>query len=137
MEGEAIVVHPRENRVYVLNPTASAAWHLADGTRTTSQISAAVTRRFGADTGRVAADLARLWLALCERDLLELLAAPADEPAGGHPSDERAIPSTRYAVPVIESEEVLEILAAVCSSVRTNDPVFSCMSFGSCQIPFQ
>ncbi len=32
-----------------MNPTASAAWHLADGTRTTSQISAAVARRFGAD----------------------------------------------------------------------------------------
>lgn len=134
--GEAVVVHPRENRVYVLNRSASAAWGLADGTRSEAEIAAAAAALVDAEGHQVAADLAVLWDVLAERGLLERsekravtpvgAALPWGQPNGGEP----------YESPAILSEEVLEVLAAVCSSVRTADPQFGCRGFGSCQIAF-
>ena len=138
VDGEAVVVHPRENRVYVLNAVASLAWGQADGVRSDTEIAAVVAESFGTtDEQHVARELALLWEALRERDLLELRPARAAKPIGAKGLAWPQPPAaSEYESPKILSEEVLEVLAVVCSSARTNDPVFSCASFGSCQIAF-
>ncbi len=138
VDGEAVVVHPRENRVYVLNASASLAWGQADGVRSDTEIAAAVAESFGTtDEQQVARELTLLWEALRERDLLELLPARAAKPIGAKDLVWPRPPvAGEYESPKILSEEVLEVLAAVCTSARTNDPVFSCASFGSCEIAF-
>lgn len=132
VEGEAVVIHPGENRVFVLNRAAAAAWRLADGTRRASEIAAAVAARFHVPEDDTARDIENLWRDLRERDLLETLPAAGKPPPHTQGEDGEG----PYETPAVVSEEVLEVLAAVCSSARTSSPVFSCRAFGACQIPF-
>lgn len=45
-EGEVVIVHPDTNMVRMLNPVGSRIWELADGTRTISEIAAALVEEF-------------------------------------------------------------------------------------------
>jgi hypothetical protein len=137
VEDEAVVVHPQDNRVYVLNPAAAAAWGLADGTHTCRQIAEVLAGRYSANVEQVAADLDTLWAELAQRGLLLEQEAAAATPAGQGTASWPLPPTgSDYTPPRIESEEALEVLAAVCSSARGSASLSVCRTFGACQVAF-
>jgi hypothetical protein len=137
VEDEAVVVHPRDNRVLVLNPLAAAAWGLADGTRSEQDIVQRLAEATSLDPATLEADLNRLWDDLQQRELLDLPTEARQKPVGeGAAQWPAPQPHTVYDAPRVLSEEVLEVLAAVCSSGRSNHPTMGCRSFGACVVAF-
>lgn len=44
--GEAVILVPAENKVFILNPVGSRIWELADGTRSPEHIALTLTEEF-------------------------------------------------------------------------------------------
>jgi len=68
---EVVFLDVERAEFLALNPSGAALWgHLVDGT-SRDQLAAALTERYGLDSGRATADVERLLADLAERRLLE------------------------------------------------------------------
>ena len=61
MDGEAVLVHPGQGRVRVLNPVGARLWELADGGRDIAALAAALVAEYDVSPERAEADV----LAFC------------------------------------------------------------------------
>ncbi len=130
--GEALVVVPSRAEAHVLNEAGSLAWALMDGSRTSLDIAREIARRYSFPEEEALRDL--------QAFLSDLDAIGAAGPAEGPP--ETAAPPqeppepTRYEPPAVAETQAMEVVAALCSTVRgTADG--TCRSLGACQKPFE
>lgn len=65
VDGEAVLVHPRQGKVRVLNAVGARLWELTDGQRSVEDLAQALTVEYEVDLARARADV----LAFCQ-DLL-------------------------------------------------------------------
>ncbi len=68
--GEAVIISPAEAMVRMLNRVGSRIWELADGTRTSEEIAAALTAEFAVDLDHARASVAGFLDQLAERGLI-------------------------------------------------------------------
>ena len=61
IEDEAVLVHPLQGRVRVLNAVGARVWELADGQRTVSEIAQTIGAEYDVELSRAQADV----LAFC------------------------------------------------------------------------
>ena len=118
IEGEAILIVPPRREAHVLNETGSAAWALLDGTRTPGEIAGRLAERYEVGTDEAARDL--------DAFLDDLGRRGAVEPDGASPGTLAPEPvppePTRYAPPSVAETHPMEVLAALCDSMRTGLP---------------
>ncbi|MBN1220170.1 MAG: PqqD family protein [Anaerolineae bacterium] len=57
MDGELLLYHPGQTKIFYCNPTASLIWHLCDGQRTVKEITALLRQAFPAAASAIAADV--------------------------------------------------------------------------------
>ena len=77
IEGQATVVQARESEVHILNPVGTRCWELADGTRSLSEIVAAICDEFEVGLAQAQADVEAFVSDLAARDLLMLVEGSA------------------------------------------------------------
>ncbi|MCX6032229.1 MAG: PqqD family protein [Chloroflexi bacterium] len=70
IDGEAVIVHPRQGVVRVLNGVGSRLWELADGRRSAAELAEAITREYEVDGARASAETLAFLTDLAERDLV-------------------------------------------------------------------
>ena len=70
VDGEAVIIHPRQGRVRVLNGVGSRLWELADGQRRVVELTEIVTREYNVDGDRAATETLAFLTDLAERGLL-------------------------------------------------------------------
>jgi hypothetical protein len=116
VDGEAVLVHPQNNRVFVLSRTASMAWGFADGTQSDLAIAQRIAEHFDQDVDSVTEEIQTLFEELAQNELMALESAPTPSAKGRDWPDPLA---GVYESPKVMSDEVLEVLAASCTSART------------------
>ncbi len=57
MDGEAILVHPAQGKVRVLNPVGARIWELADGSRDLGALAGAIAAEYDVSPERALADV--------------------------------------------------------------------------------
>ena len=62
IEDEAVLVHPLQGKVRVLNAVGARVWELADGQRTVAEIAQTITAEYDVELPRAQADV----LAFCD-----------------------------------------------------------------------
>lgn len=70
LDDEAVLVHPVQGKVRVLNPVGARVWELADGQRTLTAIVEAIAAEYQADPARVEIDVATFCEDLAQRGVL-------------------------------------------------------------------
>lgn len=70
VDGDISLYDAKEERVIVLNPTASDVWRLADGEMTVDQIALVLSKAYQADPDDIKPDVERLIESLVEQKLL-------------------------------------------------------------------
>jgi hypothetical protein len=129
--GEAVLVVPSRSEVHVLNEGGSAAWALIDGTRTACEVAREIADRYSEAEDRAVRDIEDFLADLESRGAVDFGTEPADSAA---PRGEVPAP-TRYEPPAVVETQTMEVVAALCSSVR--DGGGTCRSLGACQKPFE
>jgi Fe-S cluster biosynthesis and repair protein YggX len=79
LEGEAVLVHPGQGKVKVLNELGAEIWQRLDGKRTLLEIVEALFKRYHVDRTVLEQDVIRFVQGLHERDLVSI-EEPADSP---------------------------------------------------------
>jgi len=72
IDGEAVVVHPQQGKVQVLNPVGARLWELADGRRTVAELAQAIVAEYAVDLPRAQADALAFCEDLVKREVLTL-----------------------------------------------------------------
>lgn len=72
VDQEAVLVHPGQNRVRVLNPVAARLWELADGSRTVGEMARVIADEYTVDAVQAEADAAAFCEDLAGRGLFSL-----------------------------------------------------------------
>lgn len=72
VDGEAVLVHPGQGKVRVLNAVGARLWDLVDGERTVAEVARAVADEYDVDLGTAQADAVRFLADLAGRGLLEV-----------------------------------------------------------------
>ncbi len=62
MDGEAVLVHPAQGKVRVLNTVGARIWELADGSRDLAAVAEAIAAEYDVSLARALADV----IAFCE-----------------------------------------------------------------------
>ena len=57
IDGELLLYHPGQTKIFYCNPTASLIWQLCNGQRTVEEIIALLRREFPAAASAIAADV--------------------------------------------------------------------------------
>ena len=70
LDGEAVLVHPVQGKVRVLNPVGARVWELADGQRTLGDIVEAIATEFQVDVARVETEVPVFCEDLAQRGVL-------------------------------------------------------------------
>ena len=70
LDDEAVLVHPVQGKVRVLNPVGARVWELADGQRTLGAISRVIASEFAADLARVQIEVPAFCEDLAQRGVL-------------------------------------------------------------------
>ncbi len=70
LDDEAVLVHPVQGKVRVLNPVGARVWELVDGQRTLGAISRVIASEFAADLGRVQIEVPAFCEDLAQRGVL-------------------------------------------------------------------
>lgn len=70
VDGDISLYDAKNERVIVLNPTASDVWRLADGEMTVDQITEALGKAYRADPAEIKPDVEKLIDSLVEQKLL-------------------------------------------------------------------
>jgi hypothetical protein len=74
IDGEAVLVHPGQGRVRVLNAVGARLWELADGQHTAGEVAEVVASEYTTDIDRVRSDALAFYDDLIERGVLQLAA---------------------------------------------------------------
>ena len=82
LDGEAVILDERLDRLHLLNHTATLLWQLFDGDATLAELAAELSDELGADRAAVLADLVAISGHLGDEGLLEGVARRED-PADG------------------------------------------------------
>jgi hypothetical protein len=72
MDGEAVLVHPRQGKVRVLNRVGARVWELADGQRTVGDLARAISGEYDVDAERALGDVTVFCEDLVARGLFSL-----------------------------------------------------------------
>ena len=72
IESEAVVVHPQQGKVRVLNPVGARLWELADGQRTVAELAGAIVAEYDVELPRAQADALAFCADLVGRGVLTL-----------------------------------------------------------------
>ena len=134
--GEAVVIVPSRSEVHALNESGSAVWALADGTRTRGEISREIAERYGVPGDAASADVETFLADLASRGAVESEDEVRDAPPASH---EMPAPGP-YSPPGIAETQKIEVVAALCSSLRESGPKPKpgrCRTQGACQKPFE
>jgi hypothetical protein len=70
LDDEAVLVHPVQGKVRVLNPVGARVWELVDGQRTVAAIIEAIAAEYQADPARVEIDVTAFCVDLAQRGVL-------------------------------------------------------------------
>ena len=70
VDDDLIVFNPASDTYFTLNRTAREAWELADGTRSASEIAAALADRYGVDLDQIRDDIVEIISGFKETGLL-------------------------------------------------------------------
>jgi hypothetical protein len=62
VDGEAVLVDPKQGMVRVLNPAGARIWEMIDGRRTVAELAAGITAEYDIEASRAQADT----VAFCE-----------------------------------------------------------------------
>jgi len=137
--GEAVVIVPARHEAHVLNGPGSAAWALMDGKRARPEIARALSERY-----RVSGETAARDLDGFIAKLIALGAAEAGESPSPSSAPEPELPDgSAYEPPTVAETQALEVVAALCSSLREGagggkpKPPGTCRTLGACQKPFE
>jgi hypothetical protein len=71
IEEEAVLVHPTQGKVRVLNPVGARLWELTDGTRSLADLAGVLVAEYDVDLGQAQADVLAFCTDLVERGLLQ------------------------------------------------------------------
>ena len=72
IDGEAVVVEPKDAMINIINETGTRIWELADGKRTVREIAGLIAEDFDVSRDRALADTAEFLLDLKEKGLVIL-----------------------------------------------------------------
>jgi pyrroloquinoline quinone biosynthesis protein D len=72
IDGEAVLVHPGQGKVRVLNPVGARLWELANGDRTAGDIVWIIASEYEVDPARAEADVLAFYSDLVDRGVLTL-----------------------------------------------------------------
>ena len=72
IEGEAILVHPGQGKVRVLNPVGARLWELADGTRSLADMAETLVSEYDVELAQARADVLAFCTGLMDCGLLRL-----------------------------------------------------------------
>jgi hypothetical protein len=70
LDDEAVLVHPVQGKVRVLNPVGARVWELVDGQRTVAAIVKAIAAEYQADPAHVEIDVTAFCVDLAQRGVL-------------------------------------------------------------------
>lgn len=70
VDGDISLYDTQEERVIVLNPTASDVWRLADGDMTTDEIAETLSKAYGSSVATIRPDVESLLESLIDQGLL-------------------------------------------------------------------
>ncbi len=73
IDGEAVLVHPGQGKVRVLNPVGARLWELADGRRDVAALAAALAAEYAVPAERAAADALAFCADLVRRGVMVLV----------------------------------------------------------------
>jgi len=73
IDGEAVLVHPGQGVVRVLNEVGAYLWERIDGVRSATDLTDAVVAEYEVDPARAQADVLAFLAALAERGVIELM----------------------------------------------------------------
>lgn len=79
LDGEAVLLDQQENRLHLLNHTATLAWQLFDGEATLHELARDISAELGVDREAVLADLVGVTRSLGAEGLLEGVAADRED----------------------------------------------------------
>lgn len=71
-DGEAVLVHPSQGKVRVLNGVGTRIWELTDGARTVGDIADVISTEYQVDPAQAESDAMAFCIELVERGLLTL-----------------------------------------------------------------
>jgi hypothetical protein len=77
IDGEAVLVHPGQGKVRVLNPVGARLWELADGTLTVGGIAQVIAVEYDVDLAQAENDALAFCRDLAERGVLTVTLRPA------------------------------------------------------------
>jgi hypothetical protein len=72
IQGEAVLVHPGQGKVRVLNEVGARLWELADGKRTIAEMARVIADEYAVDAMEAQSDAAAFCADLAGRGLLHL-----------------------------------------------------------------
>ncbi len=78
IEGEAVIIVPREDKVKVLNGIGSRIWELLNGTRDIEQITSEITSEFDVPHDEALKDIMEFINELYQKNMVVLLNSPKD-----------------------------------------------------------
>jgi hypothetical protein len=70
IDDEAVLVHPLQGKVRVLNAVGARVWELADGQRTVAEIAQTITAEYDVELPRAQADVLAFCDDLAQADVL-------------------------------------------------------------------
>ncbi len=71
IDGEAVLVHPGQGVVRVLNQVGAYLWELTDGERSAADLAAALVAEYEVDPARAQADVLAFLADLAERGVID------------------------------------------------------------------
>jgi len=70
VDDEAVLIHPQQGKVRVLNSVGARLWELADGERTIAEMAAVIAGEYAVSPTRAESDALKFCTELIERGLL-------------------------------------------------------------------
>ena len=71
IDGEALLVDPKDSRIYPLNTVGTAIWELLDGRKRCGDIAAAISEEFEADESAIQKDVRKFLEDMVEKGLVK------------------------------------------------------------------
>lgn len=119
VENEAVIVLPESDRIFVLNSTGSIIWTMLDGSRSLDEISTHISEDCRVDKETAAKDVTKIVSLLKSHSLLEELDR-VQEPTNDNPTVPVCV---KYEPPAILAEEEIAVVAGLCTSGHSGDPL--------------
>lgn len=82
MDGEAVLVHPAQGKVRVLNRVGARIWELADGSRDLAALAQAIAAEYDVSLAQAQADISAFCEDLIGRGVMVIEKQAASDPCG-------------------------------------------------------